>query len=124
MLQGMKGYVLIDAAARQIALIDGSLFRDVNFGWGIIGHLDRGGRFRVQQADVGEGSWEITALQLKMTGKILLFKGLSISTDEVLSDFQSVPSDLTFAKGVALLKGEQQKLAHAAEATTEGKVEP
>ncbi len=121
-LEGMQGYLLIDASARRIARIDGRLFRDVTFGWGIIGHLDKGGHFRVQQADLGDGSWEITAMSLKMTGKILLFKSLSITSDEIFSDFQPVPSDLTFAKGVELLKIEQEKLAHNSD-SADGKAE-
>jgi hypothetical protein len=121
----MQGYLIVDATARRLARIDGTLFRDVSFGWGIVGHLDKGGHFRVQQADVGEGSWEITAISLKMTGKILMFKGLSIVSDETFSNFQRVPADLTFAKGVDLLKSEEQKLArnHSPE-TSEAKKDP
>lgn len=111
-LEGMKGYLLIDSTARRIAMIDGTLFRDVSFGWGIIGHLDKGGHFRVQQADVGEEAWEITAMSLKITGKILMFKGISMVSDETFSDFHPVPEDLTFVKAVDLLKNEQEKLAH------------
>jgi len=111
-LEGMKGYLLIDSNARRIAMIDGTLFRDVSFGWGIIGHLDKGGHFRVRQADVGNGSWEITAMSLKMTGKILLFKSFNMISDETFSDFHPVPENLTFANGVALLRNEQEKLAH------------
>ena len=110
-LQGMEGYLLIDRAARRIARIDGTLFREVTFGWGIIGHLDQGGHFRVQQADVGDGSWEITTMTLRMTGKILLFKSLSMKSDETFSQFRKVPDDLPFAKGVDLLKAEQEKMA-------------
>lgn len=36
-LAGMEGYLLIDSANRRIARIDGTLFRDVTFGWGIAG---------------------------------------------------------------------------------------
>ena len=111
-LEGMKGYLLIDTSAHRIARIDGTLFREVSFGWGIFGHLDKGGHFRVQQADVGDGNWEITAMNLQITGKILLFKGLSMISDEKLSDFHPVPDDLTFAKAVDILKTEQEKLAH------------
>jgi hypothetical protein len=111
-LAGMKGYLLIDASEQRIAKIDGTLFRDVNFGWGIIGHLDKGGQFRVQQADVGDGAWEITAMTLRVTGKILMFKGISMISDETFSDFQRVPSDLPFAKAVDLLKTERERLAH------------
>lgn len=111
-LAGMQGYLLIDTTAHRLAEIDGTLFREVSFGWGIFGHLDKGGHFRVQQADVGDGDWEITAMNLQITGKILLFKGLSMIWEEKLSDFHPVPDDLTFTKAVDILKIEQEKLAH------------
>jgi hypothetical protein len=105
-LTGMRGYVLIDANRNRIAKIDGILYKDVSFGWGILGHLDRGGHFQVEQGDVGDSSWEITRMSLDFTGKILLFKNLVIKSNEVFSDFQRVPKDLTFAQGVALLEKE------------------
>ena len=113
-LEGMEGYLLIDASARRIARIDGTLFRDVTFGWGILGHLDKGGHFRVQQAEVGDGAWEITAMTLRMTGKILVFKSLSMIYDESFSEFRRVPSNLSFAGGVELLKAECEKSARNA----------
>ncbi len=111
-LRGMQGYLVIDATEHRIARIDGTLFRDVNFGWGIVGRLDKGGHFLVQQADVGQGCWEITSMSLKITGKILVFKSIGMISDETFSNFQRVPNDLTFAKGVELLKSQQEKLAH------------
>src|SRR5215471_19256645 len=114
MLQGMQGFLVIDATARRLARIDGTLFRDVSFGWGIIGHLDKGGHFRVQQADVGDGSWEITLMSLKITGKILMLKSISMISDESFSDFQRVPENLTFAEGVQLLNKEREQMVHTA----------
>jgi hypothetical protein len=113
-LAGMQGDLLIDSTARRLARIDGTLFKDVTFGWGLIGRLDKGGHFMVQQADLGlgDGSWGITEMSLNITGKILLFKGLSMVSDEVLSDFRKMPENLTFAQGVEMLKAEQEKLAH------------
>jgi hypothetical protein len=107
----MKGYLLIDSKARRLAEIDGTLFREVTFGWGIIGHLNQGGHFIVQQGDVGDGTWSITEMKLDITGRILLFKGLSYVSDEILSDFQKMPDKLTFAQGVEMLKTAQGKLA-------------
>jgi hypothetical protein len=113
-LEGMQGDLLIDKEAHRIARIDGTLFREVTFGWGIIGHLDKGGHFRVQQADLGlgDGAWGITEMSLHLTGRILLFKSLSVVSDEVLSDFQRVPDNLTFAQGVNMLTAERERLAH------------
>jgi hypothetical protein len=105
-LTGMSGHLLIDTTENRIAEIDGTLSKEVEFGWGILGHLDPGGRFLVQQADVGQHQWEVTHMQLSFTGKVLLFKKLSIHSNDMFSDFHSVPANLTFAQGVELLKKE------------------
>jgi len=106
-LTAMQGYVLVDAVHYRIASIDGTLFNEVGFGWGILGHLDRGGRFLVQQQDVGDNLWEISGMTLHFTGKILLFKNLSIISTEIFSGFKQVPNDLTFAQALELLKKEE-----------------
>ena len=119
-LVGMQGIVLIDPVERRIARIDGTLFKDVGFGWGILGHLDKGGHFLVQQCDAGNGSWEVTRMSLSFTGKILMLKNLSINTDEVFSDFRKVPANTTFAQGIQMLKAEEAKLAQNRSAETIG----
>jgi hypothetical protein len=106
-LTGMEGYVLVDAARLRLASIDGTLFKEVGFGWGILGHLDRGGRFTVQQQEVGDDVWEISSVRLCFTGKVLLFKTLNIVSTETFNGFKRVPSDLTFAQAVELLKKEE-----------------
>lgn len=110
-LTGMSGYLLIDAAHCRIAKIDGTLMKEVGFGWGILGHLDKGGRFVVQQVDVGSNHWEISRMDLAFAGKVLLFKNLNIKSTEVYSDFRPVPADLTFAQGVDLLKKQEAEIA-------------
>ncbi len=123
-LQGMEGYLLIDPRTERLARVDGTLFKDVTFGWGIFGRLDKGGHFRVQKADVGDGFWEITEMSLNFNGKILLIKSLSIVSDEVFSDFHRLPDNVPFAEGVELLKSEQVSLArnhHPIESSLVGK---
>jgi hypothetical protein len=110
-LTGMQGIVLIDTQRQHIAAIDGTLAKEVGFGWGILGHLDRGGRFHVNQADISDDNWAITRMDLAFTGKILFFKNLNIKSTEVYSDFRPVPTDLTFAQGVDLLKKQQATVA-------------
>ena len=110
-LQGMEGDVLIDPVAHRLARIDGALYKEVAFGWGIFGRLDKGGSFRVQQADAGDGNWVVTEMNLRMTGKILLVKNLNLTSNEVFSDFHRLPEDLPFARAVEMLKTEQEKLA-------------
>ena len=106
-----EGTVLIDAAHQRLARIDGTLFKDATYGWGFLGRVDKGGHFVVEQADLGDGSWGITRMDLKFNGKILVVRNFGIISNEVFSDFHRVSPDLTFAQGVKLLKEEHTKIA-------------
>jgi hypothetical protein len=100
---GMQGDMLIDPKAARIAKIDGTLFKDVDFGWGILGRLYKGGKFLIEQRDVGSGHWESTRESLQFNGKILLVKPLTISSTETTYDFRPVPANLTTAQALELL---------------------
>lgn len=117
-LTGMRGVVLIDPEARRIARIDGTTFKEVTFGWGILGHLDKGGHFLVEQRGLDDGSWDVSHMSLSFTGKVLLFKSIAINSDEIFSNFRRVPSDTTFAQGVRMLMAEQARLAESGAETT------
>jgi hypothetical protein len=110
-LTGMVGYMLIDRSQHRIAKIDGTLEKEVGFGWGILGHLDKGGRFVVQQGTMGTGVWQVSHMDLDLTGKILFFKKLVVKSTQTFSDFHEAPPNLTFAQGVELLKKQAQELA-------------
>src|SRR5207245_2822258 len=110
-LTGMHGVLLIDAKRNRIAEIDGTLFKEVGFGWGILGHLDKGGHFLVEQTAVPEDGWEVSRMNLSFTGKIMMVKRLTIKSDEVFSDYRPVPRDLTFAQGLELLKKQEAVFA-------------
>ena len=110
-LVGMQGVLLIDAQKQHIARIDGILSQEVSFGWGILGHLDQGGHFQVDQTNISDDNWAIARMDLAFTGKILLFKSINIKSTETYSDFRPVPANLTFAQGIQLLKKQQAAIA-------------
>ena len=111
LLTGMAGTILLDPQRQRLARIDGSLQKDVSFGWGLLGHLDKGGRVLLEQGDVGDGNWVLRHLVLRFTGKLLFFKSIVVKTTETSSDFHRVADDLTFAQGVALLKSQEAAVA-------------
>lgn len=110
-LTGMQGFLLIDVKEHRIAKIDGTLIKEVGFGWGVLGHLNQGGHFMVEQAEVGQGAWEVTNMKLDMTGKILMLKSLTIKSTEACSNFRAAPPNITFAQAVELLKKHESELA-------------
>jgi hypothetical protein len=109
--QGMQGDMLIDRKATRIAKIDGTLFKDVEFGWGILGRLYKGGKFYVEQRDVGNGRWETVRETLEFNGKILMIKPLTIYSTETATDFRPVPADLSVSQALDLLHKSDQTIA-------------
>jgi len=109
--EGMQGDILIDRKALRIAKIDGTLFKDVDFGWGILGRLYKGGKFYIEQRDVGSGRWETVRQTLEFNGKILMVKPLSISSTETATDFRPVPANLTVAQTLELLHKSDETVA-------------
>jgi hypothetical protein len=110
--QGMEGTMVVDATAMRMAKIDGTMVKDVSIGWGIIGHLDKGGQFIVEQAEVDKGDWEITKMRLNFTGKALIFKSIRIDETDVSTDFRKVPK-MTVAQALDFLKKADQNGAVA-----------
>ena len=100
----MEGRIWIDEKQNRLAEIEGHLIHPVKFYGGLLGHLDEGGKFHVKQTEVGPGYWEITLLHVDMRGKALFFKTISVQQDEIRSNFQRVPDNLTLAQGAEELQ--------------------
>lgn len=100
---GMEGEMTVDTKQERLVALKGHLTEDVKFGGGLLGHLDRGGKFEVRQTEVAPGHWEMTALNVDMKGKALLFKTIGVQETENHSDFHRMADDLTPAEAAGIL---------------------
>jgi hypothetical protein len=100
---GMSGTMKIAVPQYRMSLMQATLFKDVEFGWGFLGKLDKGGDFMIEQSQVYGNHWDLTHMKLHFTGKILLFKSLNIQQDEQTSDYRPVPQ-MTVAQALDKLR--------------------
>lgn len=100
----MVGKLWIDRAAMRLAMIEGRLVEEVKFGWGLLGHLDKGGTFKVVQKNVGDNHWDTVFLEINMQGRIIFFKSLSVKQREILSDFRRMSDNLTMSGAYDILQ--------------------
>jgi hypothetical protein len=107
--EGMKGTMEISVPAYRVVRVEGFLFQSVNFGWGILGKLNPGGHFVIEQAPIGGGRWETVHTVLRFTGKILMFKPLNIDEEETETDFRPVPA-LTLSQAVEVSRDRTRQL--------------
>ena len=99
----MEGEMWVDCKQERLAGFDGHLTQAVKFGFGLLGHLDKGGHFEVRQAEVVPGHWDMTTLSLEMTGRALLFASIGVQKKENHQDFHRVPDDLTLTQAADIL---------------------
>jgi len=99
----MTGTVLVDPKAKRLVELKGKLFKDVDFGWGLLGRLYQGGTFLVKRADVGDGHWDTTLLDVDIHGKALFFHTINAQQREVTTDYRKVSDALTLSQGASML---------------------
>jgi actin-related protein len=100
----MAGRIWVNTKQNRLVEIEGHLTRGVKFGGGLLGHLDKGGEFHVKQSEVAPGHWEITLLHINMHGKALFFKTIAVQENEIRTNFQRVPDNMTLAEAAEQLQ--------------------
>jgi hypothetical protein len=102
--RGLAGEVWIDQAQERLVRLDAHVIDNVDFGWGLLGKLDKGGTIQLEQSDIGGGDWELTSLKLNLKGKALMVKSLSVEMTQEASHFSQVGPGVDYRKAIRLLE--------------------
>ena len=103
-LQGMAGTILVDPEQKRLAHLSGHLVENVDFGFGILGRLAKGGTFDIERTQVSSSHWKTHLIDIHVNGRMLLFKTISKQQHEIRSDFESVSKDLNLKQAEELLQ--------------------
>ena len=104
-LRGMAGDVLIEVSDERLHLLNAHLVTDVDFGWGIVGRLNKGGTIFLEQDRIGPNDWELTHMRLNLTGRALMVKALIFRMNEEESRFTEVPS-MPYTQAIRMLESQ------------------
>jgi hypothetical protein len=103
LLKAAEGKIWIDTASRRLVRVDGRTTDSVNIGWGLLGHIDRGGTFFLEQTMVPGGDWRIKEMRIDAKGKALLFKTIRIKQHQSAYGFTPV-KPVSVEEAVRMLK--------------------
>lgn len=103
LLKAAEGKLWIDRASHRLVRIDGTITDSVNIGWGLLGHIDRGGTFFLEQSVVPGSAWRIAEMRIDAKGKALIFKSIRIMQHQWATDFTPV-QPLSVSEAVETLK--------------------
>jgi hypothetical protein len=110
----MTGELWIDARVKHLVRLDGRLQSNVDFGFGLLGRLYKGGWFRLERTQVSSTDWKTKRLEIHMAGRAMLFKTIARETSEVRSGFTAVPAAMTLKQGVDMLSSQDVAAAPSA----------
>jgi hypothetical protein len=99
----MSGDLWIDARMKRMAGLNGQLMENVDFGFGMLGRLYKGGSFELRRTQVSQTDWKTEHLEVHMNGRAMLFKTIARETSEVRGGFIAVPAAMNLSQGMHLL---------------------
>jgi len=104
-LTQMAGELWVDPVHLRVVRLEGHLVQDVDFGWGILGRLNKGGWIAIDQADVGGGQWRTVHFKMVMSGRVV-WKTRVFDTSEDESGYEPVPVGLGYQKAIEMLRSD------------------
>ena len=99
-LHALDGMVLVDLHDKRIVRLSGSLGSRVEFGHGLIGHVEQGGTTEIRRVRLSAGIWKISAEKIDMEGRLVILKTISKHQDESRIGFEPVTANTTFAQAL------------------------
>jgi hypothetical protein len=102
-VHALGGTLLVNQRLKRLIEMDGRLIERVDFGYGILGHVEKGGIFEIRREQVSEAHWKTDLVEVHIQGKVLLFKNVTKDQRESRADFRPVPQDISLAEAKALL---------------------
>ena len=102
----MQGKVYVNARWKRLARLDGRLMDNIDFGYGLLGRLNKGGWFSLERTRANETDWKTEMLEIHVSGRAVLFKTIAKETREERFGFREVPRDITLGDAKRMLDSE------------------
>jgi hypothetical protein len=99
----LSGEIWIQPQQKRLAKLDGHIVNEIDFGYGLLGRIEKGGRFQIGREQVAENRWKTTLLDVHISGRIVLFRSINRDQHVVRSAFKPVPSNTSVKDAVAML---------------------
>ena len=101
----LSGQIWIQPQQKRLVKIDAHILNEIDFGYGLLGRIEKGGRFQIARDQVAENRWKTTMLNVHISGRVVFFKSINRDQDLKRSAFRPMPSNTSVKDAVTLLNG-------------------
>jgi hypothetical protein len=102
-VHALAGTLTVNQRLKRMIDMDGRLIERVDFGYGILGHVEKDGTFEIHRVQVSPEHWKTSLVAVHIQGKVLLFKNVSKEQRETRTDFRPVPRDISLEQAKEML---------------------
>lgn len=102
-IHALAGTITVNLRLRRMIEMHGTLIQRVDFGYGLLGHVEKGGTFTIHRRQVNAAHWKTDLVDVHIQGKVLMLKTVSKDQREARSDFRPVPGGTTLAEAKDML---------------------
>jgi hypothetical protein len=100
----LQGSMLVDASRKRLVEVRGRLLRDLDFGFGLFGKLNKGGILELRQTEIEPGRWVVAFVNVQVTGRAWFFRTVGMQRQESRMAFQRVAENLTLEAAAEMAK--------------------
>jgi hypothetical protein len=100
----MTGTVSVRRPDDRLCTLEATIVRPVDFGFGVIGHIDQGGHFSIDRKQIDAKNWKSARIAVHVNGRILMLKSLAQDQETVRTQIRIVPQNLTLAQAAQLTR--------------------
>lgn len=104
-IDALTGTLTVNLRYKRMVDMSGTLAQRVSFGFGLLGHVDKGGTFEIHRLQVSPSHWKTDLVAVHVQGRILMLKTVSKDEREVRTAFRPVPLALSLAEAKNMLAG-------------------
>jgi hypothetical protein len=98
----LVGTVSLKKPDDRLCTLDARIIRPVEFGYGLLGHIDQGGHFSVARKQVDPKNWKSDRISVHINGRVLMLKSLARDQETARTEIRIVPQDLTLAQAAQI----------------------
>jgi hypothetical protein len=99
----LSGEIWIQPRQKRLVKLDGHIVHEIDFGFGLLGRIEKGGTFQIERAPVVGNRWKTTLLDVHISGRVIFFKSINRDQHVVRTAFEPVPSNTNVREAVVLL---------------------
>jgi len=102
-VHALAGTLVVNRRLKRMVDMKGQMLDRVDFGYGLLGYIDKGGTFEIRREQVSDTHWKTSLVEVHIQGRVLLFHNVTKDQREARTDFRPVPHDISLTAAKDLL---------------------